>query len=196
MSGKTDPQIVREIFRLAELADDHIDTLMPDALAAVSSALAGAEDRICADGRRRCRASWRSLERLAATPRGAPDACVTGNLVANAAVKLTALGLEPSSSTPRSAPTGPTTPTATRAGPDRARPGHAPAGRALPARPGVGGRRHRYDLACARAAGVRCLLVGTGTDGFDGVRRLPADAVLPDLADTAMVRRILLADDH
>jgi hypothetical protein len=34
------------------------------------------------------------------------------------------------------------------------------------------------DLSCARAAGVRCLIVGTGRDGFDAVRDLKADAVL------------------
>ena len=48
------------------------------------------------------------------------------------------------------------------------------------------------DLACARAAGVRCLLAGTGRDGFDAVRGLDAAAVLENLADTAAVLGILL----
>jgi hypothetical protein len=34
------------------------------------------------------------------------------------------------------------------------------------------------DTARDRAAGVRCLIVGTGRDGFDAVRDLEADAVL------------------
>ena len=48
------------------------------------------------------------------------------------------------------------------------------------------------DLACGRAAGVRCLLVGTGRDGFEAVRGLDADALLENLADTARVLGILL----
>jgi phosphoglycolate phosphatase-like HAD superfamily hydrolase len=39
------------------------------------------------------------------------------------------------------------------------------------------------DLACARAGGVRCLLVGTGTHGHEAVAGLDADAVLEDLSD-------------
>jgi phosphoglycolate phosphatase-like HAD superfamily hydrolase len=48
------------------------------------------------------------------------------------------------------------------------------------------------DLSCARAAGVRCLIVGTGRDGFDRVRHLEADAVVEDLAGTEAVLGILL----
>ena len=47
------------------------------------------------------------------------------------------------------------------------------------------------DLACARAGGVRCLLVGTGAPGWDGVQDLGADAALPDLADVDEAVRIL-----
>jgi phosphoglycolate phosphatase-like HAD superfamily hydrolase len=39
------------------------------------------------------------------------------------------------------------------------------------------------DLACARAAGVRCVLVATGTHTLESMSELGADAVLPDLAD-------------
>ena len=48
------------------------------------------------------------------------------------------------------------------------------------------------DLACARAAGVRCLIVGTGHDGFGAVRDLAADVVMEDLGDTAWVLEVLL----
>jgi phosphoglycolate phosphatase-like HAD superfamily hydrolase len=47
------------------------------------------------------------------------------------------------------------------------------------------------DLACARAGGVRCLLVGTGRAGLDELRTLGADAVLADLGDTDSVIEIL-----
>ena len=40
MSGKTDPQILREIFTTAELAADHIESLLPDAMVAAERALA------------------------------------------------------------------------------------------------------------------------------------------------------------
>ena len=48
------------------------------------------------------------------------------------------------------------------------------------------------DLACARAGGVRCLIVGTGQHGFGAVRDLEADAVIEDLGDTARVLEVLL----
>jgi phosphoglycolate phosphatase-like HAD superfamily hydrolase len=191
MSGKTDPQIVREIFTLAELADDHIERLMPEALAAVELALAAAEDRIRSDGRV-LPGVVEVLERLAATG-GVHQSLVTGNLIANAALKLTALGLA-----------GYLDVEAGAYGTD-----HADRDRLVPiARERVGrlrGEQYRpgevwvigdteHDLACARAAGVRCLLVGTGNAGVERVRRLPADAVLADLADTGAVLRILLGD--
>lgn len=47
------------------------------------------------------------------------------------------------------------------------------------------------DAACARGAGVRCLLVATGTYGVDQLAGLGAEHVLPDLADTERVLRIL-----
>ena len=40
------------------------------------------------------------------------------------------------------------------------------------------------DLACAQAAGARCLLVATGRVAYDELAGLGADAVLPDLSDT------------
>ncbi len=39
------------------------------------------------------------------------------------------------------------------------------------------------DLACARAIGVRCALVGTGRRGLAELHGLGADIVLPDLSD-------------
>lgn len=47
------------------------------------------------------------------------------------------------------------------------------------------------DLACARAGGVRCLLVATGRFALDELSGLGADAVLPDLTDTAHVEALL-----
>jgi phosphoglycolate phosphatase len=47
------------------------------------------------------------------------------------------------------------------------------------------------DAACARGAGVRCLLVATGTFGIDELSTLGADHVLPDLADVDRVLDLL-----
>ena len=47
------------------------------------------------------------------------------------------------------------------------------------------------DLACARAAGVRCLLVGTGQIPMSQLLSLDADAVLADLTNTDDVVQIL-----
>jgi phosphoglycolate phosphatase len=191
MNGKTDQQIVREIFALAKLADDHIDRLLPGALVAVTEALAGAEDRIRRDGVV-LPGVIEVLERLAATGR-VRQSLVTGNLVANAALKLAALGLE------RFFDVGVGAYGTDDADRNRLVPialERARRRRGECYRPDqvwvVGDTEH--DLACARAAGVRCLLVGTGTDGFERVRGLPADAVLHDLADTASVLRILLSE--
>jgi len=40
------------------------------------------------------------------------------------------------------------------------------------------------DLACARAGGVRCLLVATGSSSVTDLEGAGADAVLADLGDT------------
>jgi len=47
------------------------------------------------------------------------------------------------------------------------------------------------DFACARAAGVRCLLVGTGQVPISELLSLDADAVLEDLTATEQVVEIL-----
>jgi phosphoglycolate phosphatase-like HAD superfamily hydrolase len=49
------------------------------------------------------------------------------------------------------------------------------------------------DLVAARAAGVRCLLVGTGTYSYEDLSAHDADAVLPDLAEIALVMAALSA---
>jgi phosphoglycolate phosphatase-like HAD superfamily hydrolase len=49
------------------------------------------------------------------------------------------------------------------------------------------------DLACARAAGVRCLLVATGRVAFDELAAAGADGALPDLGDVEAVESLLLS---
>jgi phosphoglycolate phosphatase-like HAD superfamily hydrolase len=47
------------------------------------------------------------------------------------------------------------------------------------------------DLECARAAGVRCVLVATGTNQYDKLAALGADAVFADLTDLAQLLDVI-----
>jgi phosphoglycolate phosphatase len=49
------------------------------------------------------------------------------------------------------------------------------------------------DLACARAAGVRCLLVATGRPTYEELRALHPDALRHDLRDVDEVYDLLLS---
>lgn len=91
MSGKTDPQILREIFTAAALADDEIEGILPAAVAAAEAALAAAEHDLRAHGRV-LPGVERLLRRLQETP-GVRQTLLTGNLAPNAAVKVAAFGL-------------------------------------------------------------------------------------------------------
>jgi phosphoglycolate phosphatase-like HAD superfamily hydrolase len=189
MGGKTDPQILGEMLRGAGVAPADLDALIPVALTEAERVLGGWRGRIGREGH--VHPGVRELlAELAGRP-GVRQTLVTGNLAANAAVKVGAFGLEGFFDLPAGA-----------YGDD-----HAERDRLVP----IALRRVRElhgeeyaadqvwvigdtdrDLSCARAAGVRCLIVGTGHDGFDRVRDLEADAVLEDLAGTARVLRILL----
>jgi phosphoglycolate phosphatase-like HAD superfamily hydrolase len=51
------------------------------------------------------------------------------------------------------------------------------------------------DLACARAGGARCLLVATGRIPFEELAAAGPDALLPDLSDVDRVVTILLSPE-
>jgi phosphoglycolate phosphatase len=50
-----------------------------------------------------------------------------------------------------------------------------------------------HDVACAAAAGARCIAVATGSHGVEDLRAAGADVVFEDLSDMA---RVLAAIDH
>ena len=190
MSGKTDPQILREIFAAAALAADHIDTLLPDALAAAEAALAERERELRDEGRV-LPGVVPLLERLRDT-QGIRQTLLTGNLTMNAAVKVGAFGL-----------TGFFDIEVGAYGTDHAdRLELVPIALDRVAR--LRGETYQpdevwvvgdtaNDLACARAGGVRCLLVGTGSNPRD-LDDLKPDAALPDLRDVDRAVRILTRD--
>ena len=188
MHGKTDPQILAEIFRAADIAEHVIPELLPPAMAEAERLLALAE----ADLRRRgevIEGVVALLEAMAGVP-GIRQTLLTGNLVGNAAVKLAAFDLTPYFDVEVGA-----------YGSD-----HADRNELVPIAlervERLRGERYDQDdvwvigdtpgdFACARAARVHCLLVATGQVPISELQGLGADAVLRDLTNTGAVVQLL-----
>jgi phosphoglycolate phosphatase-like HAD superfamily hydrolase len=189
MGGKTDPQIMRETLELAGVDRSAIDGLVPVALEEAARSLAGWRERMAREGHVHPGVE-RLLGELAGRP-GVRQTLLTGNLAVNAAVKVGAFGLDGFFDFPIGAygddheERERLVPVALR------RAGDLRGETYLPEQVWVIGDTAR-DLACARAGGVRCLIVGTGQHGFEAVRDLEADAVVEDLGDTARVLEVLL----
>lgn len=188
MAGKTDRQIVAEYLELLQIEPDHVD--MDHILAELGSALAAAEADIRLHGE-----VMPGVVDLLTRIDGHPELAqtlLTGNIAPNAAVKLGALGL-----------LGWFDMAAGAFGSD-----HADRRRLVPIALGRVADRWGWrpepadtwiigdapnDLAAARAAGVRCLLVGTGRLATAELAALGPDAVLDDLSDTDAVVEVLTA---
>jgi phosphoglycolate phosphatase len=188
MSGKTDPQIARELLALAAVTEDDVEHHLPEVLRLVESHLAELEAEIAAKGH--VLPGVPELLEHCAGADSVVSSVLTGNLAGNALVKLRAFGLDPwldlrvgaygSDHHDREelVPIALTKAAAHHAGPFSA------------GETWVVGDTPR-DLACARAGGARCVLVATGTYGRDELEGLGADAVLDDLTDTDAVRSLL-----
>lgn len=188
MGGKTDPQIAREILAVLDLHDE-ADAHLPGILAEL--------ERLLAAGRDQMRATGRVLpgvtDLLAALAgAGAVQTLLTGNTAANAAVKIDAFGLRPWMDLEVGAYGSDH--------PDRNTLVPVALARAE-ARYGPVDRRHAwvigdtpFDAACARAGGVRCLLVATGTVARPALEGAGADIVVDDLSDTMAVLALLHRD--
>ncbi len=189
MGGKTDPQIIGEILTAAGVGAVRVTDLVPKALAAAESLLAHWQDRMVSEGR--VHPGVRAvLERLDAT-QGVRQSVLTGNVEANAFVKLDAFGLAPFFDFAVGA----------FGSDDADRDSLVPIALERIAR--LRGERYSptevwivgdtaNDLHCARVGGVRCLLVGTGREGFGQLDRLSPDYLFPDLSDTEAVLTALL----
>jgi phosphoglycolate phosphatase len=191
MSGKTDPQIALEIMRALEVADDEANRHLPSVLEGLTRELETAAEEIRSTGRV-LPGVRELLPRLHRPPR-IVQSVLTGNLAANAALKVTAFGLERWLDLEVGA----------YGSDDRDRTVLVPIAMSK------AGERygHRFrssdvwvmgdtprDLECARAAGAHCLLVGTGRYGFEELEALGADAVLRDLSDVDSVYALLMSD--
>jgi phosphoglycolate phosphatase len=191
MSGKTDPQIALEIMAALDMAEDEAHRFLPAVLEGLIKELEAAEDTIREHGRV-LPGIRELLPRLHRPPR-IVQSLLTGNLAPNAALKLRAFGLERwvdlevgaygSDDFDRTV----LVPIAVAKAEERY------GSRFEPEQVWVVGDTPR-DLECARAAGARCLLVGTGRYGFEELEGLGADAVLPDLSDADAGYALLVGD--
>ncbi|MEA3055407.1 MAG: hypothetical protein QOD30_839 [Actinomycetota bacterium] len=186
--GKTDPQILREMFHAAQVDPERIDDFVVAATIGMEQALAELEHEL------RAKASIlpgvvEVLKRIDAIA-DVRQTLLTGNIAANATIKVAAFGLTDFFDAEVGA-----------YGTDHEdRLELVPI--ALERVERLRGERYDpndvwvvgdtpMDLACARAGGVRCLLVGTSAHGYDSVRDLPAEEVLVDLSDVDRVVEIL-----
>ncbi len=182
MGGKTDPQILAEIFVASAIAEHEIPALLPQTITEYERLYAEAEAELRARG-------WvidgavDALKVFAAIP-GVRQSLLTGNLIANAIIKLDAFALSDFFDIEVGA-----------YGTDHAdRRELVPI--ALERVERLRGERYQKhevwvigdtpnDYACAAAADVRCVLVATGKTGFAELSALDADAVFSDLKDVA-----------
>jgi phosphoglycolate phosphatase len=192
MSGKTDPQIALEIMGALDIAEDEAQRFLPPVLEGLVKELEAAEETIRERGRV-LPGIQELLPRLHRPPH-IVQSLLTGNLAPNAALKLRAFGLERwvdleagaygSDNHDRTL----LVPIAVAKAEERY--GH----RFEPEQVWVVGDTPR-DLECARAAGARCLLVGTGRYRFEELEGLGADAVMRDLSDVDAVYTLLTGDE-
>ncbi|MFL6138909.1 MAG: HAD family hydrolase [Frankiaceae bacterium] len=192
MAGKTDPQIAREILAFAAVAEAEHDSHLPTVLEALESGLAAEAARIGAEGHA-LPGVTDLLARLAAHP-FVVQTVLTGNIRPNAAVKVGAFGLDRWLDLDVGA-YGSDSPIRADLVPVAVARAELRYGRRFPPeRTWVIGDTP-LDLACARAGGVRCLLVATGHHPYDELAATGADAVVHDLRSTVELTRLLLDGD-
>jgi phosphoglycolate phosphatase-like HAD superfamily hydrolase len=190
MSGKTDPLIALEILERVGVHGRDARAALSGVLEGLTTNLSDGSERIPREGRLHAGVA-EVLAKLHAEP-DVVQTVVSGNLGVNARIKVGAFGLERFLDLEVGA-YGSDDPDRDRLVPIalervRERYGHAPA----PGEAWVVGDTAR-DLACARAAGARCLLVATGRIPFGDLEPLGADGVRTDLSDAAAVAALLSA---
>ena len=186
LGGKTDPQIALEY--LEAMAVDDVSGKLALVVEAVEAEVAAAATLLAETGRAMPGVP-ELLARLDAHE-GVHQTLLTGNTAANAAVKVTAFGLERWLDLEVGA-----------YGSD-----HADRRELVPIAVDRARRLRGWDvdadtawvvgdtandLLCARAGGARCLLVATGRVSLEELEGLGADRILPDLSDIAGAIRIL-----
>lgn len=189
MGGKTDPQIALEIMERVGVPEGEAYRSLAAVLRELERLLEAGVGRLRSEG-------WvhpgviEILERLDERE-DVLQSVLTGNLAANAKVKLSAFGLDRFLDLEVAA-YGSDHRDRDELLPISLRRVHERHGVSLqPQQACVIGDTAR-DLACARAGGARCLLVATGRVPFEEMLELGADAVLPDLSNVQHVVELLL----
>jgi phosphoglycolate phosphatase len=181
MSGKTDPQIVREYLALMEQDDpDHL----PAILSHLEKELAAAAGQVAADGSA-CPGARELLQALSGDRR-LHLSVLTGNIAPNAVVKLSAFGLEKWLDLETGAYGSDHEDRAELVPVALARLATLRGVQLAPEDTWVVGDTPR-DFDCARAGGAHSLLVATGRFPLTELAALGADVVMADLSDTAAV---------
>lgn len=189
MSGKTDPQIARELLVAAEVHEHDVDAHLPEVLRLLEEQLLAAEHRLQVEGH----AIPGAAEVLAALSDRSDvlQSVLTGNLAANAVVKLRAFGLDGFLDLDVGAygsdhhDREELVPIALA----KAAAAHGGGGFSADETWVIGDTPR--DYACAKAGGARCVLVATGGFARSELEGLGADAVLDDLSDTEAVVALL-----
>jgi phosphoglycolate phosphatase-like HAD superfamily hydrolase len=188
MSGKTDPQIVREY--LSDMGIEETPELIEAVLRSIERELAAvaATGRLATEGRA-CPGVATILAELAGRT-SVLSTLVTGNVYPNAVVKVGAFGLDKWLDLTVGA-YGTDDHDRTRLVPlAMSRVAEQSGWQIDRDQVWVIGDTPR-DLDCARSSGVRCLLVGTGRYTAGSLEGIGATAVLDDLSDTTAVVRLL-----
>lgn len=186
--GKTDPEIAMEILASLSVAADDARGRLPAVIEALEREMGSGADLLRREGAV-LPGVRQILERLHQMPQ-VLQSVLTGNVEANARLKVGAFGLDPyldldvgaygSDGEDR------TTFVPLAIGKVESLRGY----QVDPGRTWVVGDTAR-DLACAGAGGARCLLVATGLVGYEELQPLGADVVLQDLSDVDAVVRTL-----
>lgn len=185
MAGHTDHQIATAMLQKARV--DGVETRLPRMLDELASALAARRHAIRAEGFPHPGAR-QALEALARAP-GVVQGLLTGNVEANAAVKLAAFDLDGLvdlevggyGSDPHSSRADLVAVARERAA--------AKHGAPLPASAVVLVGDTPLDVRAAHQAGARAVGVASGPYGVDELKEAGADSVLPDLRDAGAVVR-------
>jgi phosphoglycolate phosphatase len=186
-SGKTDPQIVRELMRGAGLDERRIDSGLADALGAYEARLLS---RLDGDAVSLKPGVIPLLERLAADDRGRL-ALLTGNLEPCAWAKLELAGIRAFFAFGAFGSDDEDRYNLAKIALERGRRhlGYPFRGNDLVI---VGDSVH--DVRCGRSIGVRAVAVATGATGRDRLQAEGPDALLDDFRDTEGAARAILED--
>jgi phosphoglycolate phosphatase len=186
--GKTDPQIALEILAALAVSGDDARGQLPAVMRALEREMGAAADLLRRDAHilPGVRPLLEHLHRRA----DVVQTVLTGNVEANARLKVGAFGLDEfldlevgaygSDGEDRTTFVPLALEKVASVRGDRVDPGDV----------WVIGDTER-DLACAQAGGARCLLVATGRVSYQELAPLGADAVLADLSDVDAAERIL-----